>query len=234
MIIKKKIRRKKTWCCGRLKQPSVLFAVCHPSLRSAVPDWGGAVVRSHPQVGHVTVLRHQHHSPDQMPGAHGRHLCHVNTDRLSDAGVWSFQFYSISCSKGNKDWYSFSVMWAISIALLHCFRNDRRNIPGINLPWALVFVCQCQNKRYFLFILEVGDPKDVVRKMIRNLFKLLTKIYPASKMFNYVMEGITSKNSKTRMGRCSEECCARLWEWGVSSCERLASKLDFCTLRLFD
>lgn len=37
--------------------------------------------------------------------------------------------------------------------------------------------------------------------MIRNLFKLLTKIYPASKLFNYVMEGITSKNSKTRMGR---------------------------------
>ena len=46
----------------------------------------------------------------------------------------------------------------------------------------------------------MGDPKDVVRKMIRNLFKLLTKIYPASKLFNYVMEGITSKNSKTRMG----------------------------------
>ena len=40
-----------------------------------------------------------------------------------------------------------------------------------------------------------------MRKMIRNLFKLLTKIYPASKLFNYVMEGITSKNSKTRMGR---------------------------------
>ena len=51
------------------------------------------------------------------------------------------------------------------------------------------------------FGLKVGDPKDVVRKMIRNLFKLLTKIYPASKLFNYVMEGITSKNSKTRMGR---------------------------------
>ena len=45
-----------------------------------------------------------------------------------------------------------------------------------------------------------------MRKMIRNLFKLLTKIYPASKLFNYVMEGITSKNSKTRMGRLPRLC----------------------------
>ena len=55
----------------------------------------------------------------------------------------------------------------------------------------------------------MGDPKDAVRKMIRNLFKLLTKIYPASKLFNYVMEGITSKNSKTRMGRFLRLCCFR-------------------------
>ena len=48
-----------------------------------------------------------------------------------------------------------------------------------------------------------------MRKMIRNLFKLLTKIYPASKLFNYVMEGITSKNSKTRMGRFLRVCCIR-------------------------
>ena len=50
------------------------------------------------------------------------------------------------------------------------------------------------------FLLQVGDPKDVVRKMIRNLFKLITKVYPASKMFVCVSEGVTSKNSKTRTG----------------------------------
>ena len=62
---------------------------------------------------------------------------------------------------------------------------------------------------------KVGDPKDAIRKMIRNLFKLLTKIYPASKLFNYVMEGLPSKNSKTRMGMIS--CLLVKW-CSVESC----------------
>jgi len=67
-------------------------------------------------------------------------------------------------------------------------------------------------------VLKVGDPKDVVRKMIRNLFKLLTKIYPASKLFNYVMEGITSKNSKTRM-ECLEELGSLIQVFGMNVCQ---------------
>lgn len=65
---------------------------------------------------------------------------------------------------------------------------------------------------------KVGDPKDAVRKMIRNLFKLLTKIYPASKLFNYVMEGITSKNSKTRM-ECLEELGSLIQVYGMNVCQ---------------
>ncbi|XP_078348745.1 cytoskeleton-associated protein 5-like isoform X2 [Oculina patagonica] len=65
---------------------------------------------------------------------------------------------------------------------------------------------------------KVGDPKDVVRKMIRNLFKLLTKIYPASKLFNYVMEGITSKNKNTRM-ECLEELGSLIQVYGMNVCQ---------------
>nr|XP_058951305.1 cytoskeleton-associated protein 5-like isoform X2 [Pocillopora verrucosa] len=65
---------------------------------------------------------------------------------------------------------------------------------------------------------KVGDPKDAIRKMIRNLFKLLTKIYPASKLFNYVMEGLPSKNSKTRM-ECLEELGSLIQVYGMNVCQ---------------
>ncbi|XP_022781710.1 cytoskeleton-associated protein 5-like [Stylophora pistillata] len=65
---------------------------------------------------------------------------------------------------------------------------------------------------------KVGDPKDAIRKMIRNLFKLLTKIYPASKLFNYVMEGLPSKNSKTRM-ECLEELGSLIQVFGMNVCQ---------------
>lgn len=48
--------------------------------------------------------------------------------------------------------------------------------------------------------LQVGDPKDNIRKDIRNIFKLINKVYPASKMFSYIMDGVASKNSKQRTG----------------------------------
>ncbi len=55
-------------------------------------------------------------------------------------------------------------------------------------------------------LLQVGDPKDNIRKDIRNIFKLICKVYPASKMFSSIMDGVTSKNAKQRTGtstRCS-------------------------------
>ncbi|EDO43210.1 predicted protein [Nematostella vectensis] len=67
-------------------------------------------------------------------------------------------------------------------------------------------------------VTKVGDPKDVVRKMIRSLFKLITKVYPASKMFNYVSEGISSKNSKTRM-ECLEELGCLIQVYGMNVCQ---------------
>ena len=85
-----------------------------------------------------------------------------------------------------------------------CSFRFNQTVLSISFPWKLAV-----NTGSDYFCWKVGDPKDAVRKMIRNLFKLLTKIYPASKLFNYVMEGITSKNSKTRMGRSLCLCCIR-------------------------
>ena len=56
----------------------------------------------------------------------------------------------------------------------------------------------------FVYDGKVGDPKDNVRKDIRSLFKQICKVYPASKMFNQIIEGLKSKNTKTKT-ECLEE-----------------------------
>ncbi|XP_078271596.1 cytoskeleton-associated protein 5 isoform X2 [Rhinoraja longicauda] len=51
---------------------------------------------------------------------------------------------------------------------------------------------------------KVGEPKDVIRKDVRSILNMLCKVYPASKMFNLIMDGLKSKNSKQR-AECLEE-----------------------------
>ena len=53
---------------------------------------------------------------------------------------------------------------------------------------------------FFFFRHQIGDPKDNVRKSVREILKQTTKLYPASKVFPYLMEGLQSKNVKSRMG----------------------------------
>ena len=43
-----------------------------------------------------------------------------------------------------------------------------------------------------------GDPKDQVRNGIRTIFKKLRQVFPVSKLFPYIMDGIDSKNAKQR------------------------------------
>ena len=47
---------------------------------------------------------------------------------------------------------------------------------------------------------QVGENKDNVRREVRAIFKLLYKVYPASKVFVFISDGIKSKNSKQRTG----------------------------------
>jgi cytoskeleton-associated protein 5 len=56
--------------------------------------------------------------------------------------------------------------------------------------------------RLCFFNLQVGDPKDAVKNSVHGIFKTLWRIYPASKLFPYAMEGIKTKNARQRTGIC--------------------------------
>ncbi|KAI7849124.1 armadillo-type protein [Circinella umbellata] len=63
---------------------------------------------------------------------------------------------------------------------------------------------------------KVGDPKEVMRTRIRNILKSFCRIYPASKLFNYLLDSAaTSKNAKAR-AECLEEVGALIQRNGIS------------------
>lgn len=67
-------------------------------------------------------------------------------------------------------------------------------------------------------VLKVGDSKDNVRRDVRNIFKLICKVYPASKMFVFLLDGLKSKNSKQRT-ECLEEMGYLIERYGVNICQ---------------
>lgn len=72
-------------------------------------------------------------------------------------------------------------------------------------------------------LLKVGEPKDLVRKDVRAILNKMCQVYPASKMFNFVMEGIKSKNSKQR-AECLEELGCLVESYGVNVCQPTPAK----------
>lgn len=72
-------------------------------------------------------------------------------------------------------------------------------------------------------ILKVGESKDVVRKDVRAIMGMLCKVYPASRMFPFLMEGTKSKNSKQR-AECLEELGCLIGFYGMSVCQPTAAK----------
>ncbi|KAM4617287.1 cytoskeleton-associated protein 5 isoform 1-T3 [Discoglossus pictus] len=72
-------------------------------------------------------------------------------------------------------------------------------------------------------LLKVGEPKDGVRKDVRAILSKMCQIYPASKMFNFVMEGIKSKNSKQR-AECLEELGCLVESYGMNVCQPTPAK----------
>ena len=53
---------------------------------------------------------------------------------------------------------------------------------------------------------KVGDPKDNIRRDVRSIMQLLCTLYSNAKVFNYIVEGLKSKNAKQRTGQCHREC----------------------------
>nr|DBA17482.1 TPA: hypothetical protein GDO54_002918 [Pyxicephalus adspersus] len=72
-------------------------------------------------------------------------------------------------------------------------------------------------------LLKVGEPKDLVRKDVRAILNKMCQVYPASKMFNFVMEGIKSKNSKQR-AECLEELGCLVESYGMNVCQPTPAK----------
>ncbi|XP_069714066.1 cytoskeleton-associated protein 5 isoform X4 [Phaenicophaeus curvirostris] len=67
-------------------------------------------------------------------------------------------------------------------------------------------------------ILKVGEPKDVIRRDVRSILNKMCLIYPASKMFTFIMEGTKSKNSKQR-AECLEELGCLVESYGMNVCQ---------------
>ncbi|PSN31815.1 Mini spindles protein [Blattella germanica] len=67
-------------------------------------------------------------------------------------------------------------------------------------------------------ILKIGDPKDAVRNGVRALFRQIERVYPASKLFSYVMEGLKSKNARQRT-ECLEQLGSLIEFYGVAVCQ---------------
>ncbi|KAJ8298919.1 hypothetical protein KUTeg_022979 [Tegillarca granosa] len=67
-------------------------------------------------------------------------------------------------------------------------------------------------------VIKVGDAKDNVRRDVRGIFKLIYKVYPSSKMFTNLLDGLKTKNSKQRT-ECLEELGYLIEVHGISICQ---------------
>ncbi|XP_065181655.1 cytoskeleton-associated protein 5-A-like isoform X1 [Sycon ciliatum] len=65
---------------------------------------------------------------------------------------------------------------------------------------------------------KVGDAKDPVRKAVRGLFHLVCDVYPASKMYVYIVDGTQSKNSRQRI-ECLEELACLIERHTINVCQ---------------
>uniref|UniRef100_A0A8C8E697 Cytoskeleton associated protein 5 n=1 Tax=Otus sunia TaxID=257818 RepID=A0A8C8E697_9STRI len=81
---------------------------------------------------------------------------------------------------------------------------------------------QHHNKALAVMV-EVGEPKDVIRKDVRAILNRMCLIYPASKMFTFIMEGTKSKNSKQR-AECLEELGCLVESYGMNVCQPTPGK----------
>ncbi|CAH2325956.1 cytoskeleton-associated 5-like isoform X1 [Pelobates cultripes] len=72
-------------------------------------------------------------------------------------------------------------------------------------------------------LLKVGESKDLVRKDVRAILTKMCQVYPASKMFVFVMDGTKSKNSKQR-AECLEELGCLVESYGMHVCQPTPAK----------
>ncbi|XP_033117139.1 cytoskeleton-associated protein 5-like isoform X3 [Anneissia japonica] len=67
-------------------------------------------------------------------------------------------------------------------------------------------------------VLKIGENKENIRKMVRSCIKTITKIYPASKVFQFIIDGLKSKNARQRT-ECLEELGNLIDLYGINVCQ---------------
>ncbi|XP_017478345.1 PREDICTED: cytoskeleton-associated protein 5 isoform X2 [Rhagoletis zephyria] len=67
-------------------------------------------------------------------------------------------------------------------------------------------------------LLKLGDPKDAVRVGVRSLLRQILLVYPYTKVFVYVMDGLKSKNARQRT-ECLDELGYLIENYGLTVCQ---------------
>lgn len=68
------------------------------------------------------------------------------------------------------------------------------------------------------FLFQLGDPKDGVRNGVRSLLRQILLVYPYTKVFVYIMEGLKSKNARQRT-ECLDELGYLIENYGLTVCQ---------------
>lgn len=81
-----------------------------------------------------------------------------------------------------------------------------------------------------MLYLQIGDPKDSVRNGVKALINQINRLYPVSKLFTYVMEGVKSKNARQR-AECLEVMGSIIEDFGIYI--KLHLLMKFVTVLLY-
>ncbi|XP_062439029.1 cytoskeleton-associated protein 5-like [Rhea pennata] len=72
-------------------------------------------------------------------------------------------------------------------------------------------------------IMKMGESKEAVLKLVHTVLKRICLVYPASKVFGFLMEGVKSKNAKQQAG-CLEQVGYLIEVYGLNICESSPDK----------
>lgn len=67
-------------------------------------------------------------------------------------------------------------------------------------------------------LIKFGDPKDTVRSSVRSIFRQMCLVYPFTKVFCYIMDGLKSKNARQRT-ECLDELGYLIETYSISVCQ---------------
>lgn len=83
------------------------------------------------------------------------------------------------------------------------------------------------------FVNRLGETKEILRLRMKDIIRQIMRLYPASKLFGYVIKGIESKNARTRVA-CLE-CLDTLIQCnGISVCNNPLKTLPLISEQVSD